>query len=234
MERFSEIVNSMVDLFNKYFYGLFIVCLLSLILFIIYKKIQITDSRKWWTLIYVIKNKLLQIFIQIIIISTPLFFLYKVYDIDLLNVEYVNRYLKIVFTIWIILHFKSGCKLYIRKNRHLIFEDIEHSRDAELIYLSSIENLTTSCEIKFEKIGILKSLAPVALIPLLAGNIIEGKDIKINWNWYTIIFLFILSVYCYSLWKSYYDLKSSKVELNEIKVALLRYNEKNKNRKIEL
>jgi hypothetical protein len=86
--------------------------------------------------------------------------------------------------------------------------------------MNIIERYNANYVIQAEKLGILKSLTPISLLPLIAGYILEGKNIEVNWNWYTIAFFTILVLYLYNLWKCYKNMKFWKLQMVEIQNEL--------------
>ena len=118
------------------------------------------------------------------------------------------------FTIYRIL----GCG--IRENKTYNYTTPEN------IFLKRIDYYQTHYLLEKEKLGILKSLTPISLIPLLAGFLLEGQAIIINWNWYTVIFFGTLSWYFYSLRKNYNNIKLWKYKEIKIKDELRRVQNK--------
>ena len=141
-----------------------------------------------------------------------------------------GRYWKIIFSIWMIKNIFSGKDLY----KELNFDDLlRKTREKKYNYTSpenimvnKIERYNMSYTMQAEKLGILKSLTPISLLPLIAGYVLEGKNISVDWNWYTVAFVSILFVYFYNVWKCYKNMELWKLRIEKVKEELrdMQYN----------
>jgi len=136
----------------------------------------------------------------------------------------LSQYWKIIFSIWIIKCFFSGKKLYEALN---FFEFLRKVRDGEYrhtspenIMISEMERYNSNYTLQVERLGILKSLAPISLLPLIVGYVLEGKNIVVDWNWYTVALFSILFIYFYNVWKCYSNMKFWKIRAGEVQTQL--------------
>lgn len=186
----------------------------------LFSKMKNGTDEKWYSFKYVVLKKLTEMIVLILMILALIIFLNESFFIDTLSVLNVTKYWKIVFSIWMLLNIVSGKRLY----DWLEFGDfLQRVKDGkygyttpEIMILDIIERCNSKYELQKEKLGILKSLTPISVIPLIGGYILEGKKVAVDWNIYTISFFAILIWYFYSLWKCYKDmqlLKRRKLEI---------------------
>ena len=106
------------------------------------------------------------------------------------------------------------------------------------LYCSNFPRMLLTTNIfwkRFSEKDTLKSLAPVSLLPVIAGYIFEGKEMNIDWNSYTIVLIGGLLVYLYSLWKCNRDMEEWKRRGLDIREDLMKveYNKDKPQREVE-
>lgn len=231
MYEITKIVEIILEVYNNFFMGIILATIIALIIiaFNLKKQRDNDENKKWYSYITVIKNEIVQMIVQIIIFVFLIILLKESFYIDILYLFQFNKYWKIFFTLWIVFHLKSAKSLYSRLEFHDFIDNVIDGKysytSPENIYLNSIDEYQMNYELEFEKLGILKSIAPVSLIPLIAGYVLEGKNIIVNWNWYTVAIFIILFIYIYKLWKTYKYLKIWKWKKLQIhkKLRLLQH-----------
>lgn len=226
MIKINEIIKVILDLYNDFFIGILINAIFAFIFIaiILFFKMKQDGDNKWYKFSTVSKKELLQIIMQGIIALFLITFLKESFNIDLVRLLQIETYWKVIVGVWIVLHLKSGRKLYRNLNFFDFLDNVKSGKyyytSPQNIFLDTIEKYKTYYELEIEKIGVLKSLTPISLVPLLAGYVLEGKDIIVNWNWYTIIFFTILFFYFYSVWKCYKNIRFWKIKILQIKKEL--------------
>lgn len=209
----TEIVLRILEIYNDLFGEIIFMFLLYLAILTLHlsKSKNSVEDNKWNSYCVVFKNEILQMIVQFSIFIFLIFMIKESFNIDIINLFQVDKYCKIWVSLWIGLHFKSGVSFYNRLQFHDFLDKVKDGKysymKSETIYLNYIENYQANYEVEIEKISILKSIAPVSMVPLLAGFVFEGKTINVNWNWFTVIFFLILFMYLYKLWKSFKYLK---------------------------
>jgi len=160
-----------------------------------------------------------------------------IFSINLFVILNVSKYWKIMLSILMICKFRSGKKLYKDVDFRRYLRDVERKKfgynSPENILIGDIERFNLNYELQVERLGILKSMSPISLLPLVAGYVLEGKSIIVNWSWYTIIFYTILLIYFYNIWKCYNNMKIWKNRVWEVQEQLQIINYRAENAKIE-
>lgn len=206
-----------MKLYNNCFGSIVSVILFSLVVigFNLYSKRKNDEDEKWHSYIYVIKKKLTEMIVFAIMIFILIVFLNEAFSIDIWGLLHVSEYWKIIFGIWIIKNICSGKKLYNWFNFNDFLQRVKKgiygNTTPENIMMDLIDRYNSNYILQNEKLGILKSLTPISLIPLMAGYILEGKNITVNWDWYTVAFFTILVLYFYNVWKCYKNMKFWKM-----------------------
>lgn len=222
-----------MKLYNKCFGSIVSVILFSLIAmgFILYSKVKSDGEEKWYSFEYVIKKKLTEMFVFAIMVLILIIFLNETFSIDILVLLHISQYWKFIFSIWVVKNIYSGKKLYDWFNFNDFLQRVKDGkyRDTtpENIMMDIIDRYNSNYILQNEKLGILKSLTPISLIPLVAGYILEGKNITVNWDWYTVVFFAILFLYFYYVWKCYKNMKFWKMRVLEIQKELRQIQYKN-------
>lgn len=94
---------------------------------------------------------------------------------------------------------------------------------SQLEYENALVNCRILTEILTQKIEILKSITPISIISILAPNILEGKNININWNMYTIVFIVISAFVAFLLYSYLKKLCATKQKYAAIEKRLNKY-----------
>lgn len=151
-------------------------------------------------------------------------FVSEIFLINIGEILDIRKYWRVAIGLWVLIRLRSAPKLYRRLNDRDFLRNIKSGEynytTPENIFLELIEEYSVNIEMQIEKMGIMKSLTPISLLPLIAGYVLEGKDIKINWNWFTIAMVAVLLIYLYNLWKCYYDMRFWKFRKIEIQREL--------------
>ncbi len=191
---------------------------------VLYSKKKNDDDKKWYSFREALKREVMQMIAFGFIVYFLMFFLNEAVSINVVELLKLSKWWKIIFGIWIIVHIISGKELYDKLNFNDFLREVKngnHSYTTPVnIFMNIIERYNANYVIQAEKLGILKSLTPISLLPLIAGYILEGKNIEVNWNWYTIAFFTILVLYLYNLWKCYKNMKFWKLQMVEIQNEL--------------
>lgn len=202
-------LDKIINIYNDNFCNIIIV----ISLFFIITGINIVkneNDRKKCNFLFILKENIVKMTVMLILWFAFVIFIKEAFSINIFGLSDFSRYWKILVSIWIAINFVKGKKLYNDLNFYALLEEIKEGENdytsLEHIMLKMIDNYCAGYALEVEKIGILKCLAPISLIPLIAGYIVEGKDIKVNWNWYTVVFFGGLFVYIYNFWKSYKNL----------------------------
>jgi hypothetical protein len=190
----------------------------------LYSKMKGDGDKDWYSFVVVLKREIIQMMALGFIIFFLVYFLNESFSINVVELLQVIKYWKIIFGIWILLHMISGKELYNKINFSDFLQQVKDDKrkftTPEKTFLDIIERYNANYIIQVEKLGILKSLTPISLLPLIVGYIIEGKDISVNWNWYTVVFFAILFLYLYNLWKCYKNMKFWKLYTVEVQKEL--------------
>lgn len=221
-----DIVGRGVNLYNDNFWfiillAIFLLACMALNLY--FNKNSIEDYRLEY-FVYVLKKKFTEMIVFLLIDLFLILFLTKIFYINITGLFHIFGCEKIVLGVWIIVNIFSGRRLY----KKLYFNDfLRKVRRGKYNYMSSkniMLDIFDRCDANYtlqaERLGILKSLAPISLIPLFGGYILEGKDIIINWNWYTMTFFAVLFIYFYNLWMCYKNMKLWKAQLLKVQSEL--------------
>lgn len=199
--------------------------------FSLYSKMKNDGDNKWYNYEYVIKKKLMEMLVFVIMFFILIIFLNEAFSIDILVLLQLSQCWKFIFSIWIAKNICSGKKLYDWLNFNNFMQRVKEGEykyaTPENIMMDIIDSYNSNYILQNEKLGILKSLTPISLIPLIAGYILEGKNITVNWNWYTVAFFAILFLYFYNLWKCYKNMKFWKIRACEIQKELRHIQYKN-------
>lgn len=223
-------IEYIVNLYNKFFWF----AIFGMLILFIYEGIRLhylmneEDDKKWYSFRLVCKQEVGYVLMLVIGIFIFNFFVSGAFSIKVYNYLDIHRYWKIAVGLWIIIRLRSAKILYKELNYKDFLRRVRRGEynytTPENIFLDMIEEYSTNIEMQNEKMGILKSLTPISLLPLIVGYILEGKDIEIDWNWFTVAIVAILVIYLYNLWKCYYDMRFWKLRKIDIQRELREYN----------
>lgn len=230
MKAFWNCINIINELTIGIFAALIIISIFIIINFYINKQY---DIKRWFNLIASIRTDIGKMIVEVILILLFIFFVRWLLNINLITVLKIDAWWKIAVDVFVILHIYSIRKSYKKLAFYDFIDDVKSGKNLvsipKHIFEYEIEKCNLNYEILKERLDVLKTLAPVSLIPLIAGYIIEhGENIKIEWNTYTIIFFVSLCLYiwsmftCFSnmtLWKSrllYLNKELKKIEMQDV------------------
>lgn len=166
-------------------------------------------NRRTYTII--VKKQLIEISILACFSGLVINGLKEMFVVDILEMVSVWQYLKFVLTIILLKSFFEGKRLYNGIGYMNIIEKIKSGKSwyksPENGLIEEIKRSKLNYTLEKEKLEILKNFAPVSLIPLIGGYVLEGKNINLDWNVSTIFFVIILAVYICSVWKCYRNIK---------------------------
>lgn len=185
------------------------------------------SENKFISVQVVIKRELIQMLVEIIGVIMLMLFLKSAFEIDVIKLLKVSELWKVFLGIYAIFHIRSGhrsCKLLDQSDFLRKVKRGEYSHTTpENIFQDLIDDYQTNYEMAIEKLNILKAMAPVSLIPIIAGVVLQGNILVINWNWYTVIFFGALLFYFFSIWKSFRNIRFWKNEKSKMGAELRNY-----------
>ncbi len=227
MEKIVNAILFLKDIYNSIFGVIFIsiglLLLFSLMVYCRLKRMNKTYNKRWDTYVAAVKKEALRMIAEFVVISMLLILIQDSFNIDILDFIR-NETWKLIIGFWFIFHIKNGRSIYKYVNRELLLDEIEKGQNPSLQFELMIKQYQNNYDLELEKLGILKSLAPVSLVPLIAGFILENK--KISLNAYTIIFFCILFLYIYELWKCYDTLRFWKSRKRKVEERIMNLKEK--------
>lgn len=246
----NELLNTfttILEFYNNYFWHLIeIMIFFSIfILFVLFvlDKSHLLKSQKIFTFYHLLSREFMQISAELAFTLPFLLIIKESFGIDLLKISPIEESSKLIIGIWLLGHIKSALYTEKQLNFNKNLEIIENSEDdyskAKLKYLNIIKQYKTCYNLEIEKLGILKSIAPIYL-PIAVSFLFDNEKVDINWNNYTIIVLGCTFYYLYKYWKCYDKLKYLSFKRLEVEKKLAEFNLKNrkkvilKQRKIKL
>lgn len=239
-------LTTILEFYNNYLWPfvaliIFFLILILIILFVLDKKHFLNNQI--YTFYHLISREFMQILAEFAFTLSFLIIIKESFGIDLLKISPFEESLKLIIGIWFWRHIKSARYTQRQLNFDKNLEMIENSGDdyskAKVKYLSIIKQYKTFYNLEIEKLGILKSIAPIYL-PIAVSFLFDNEKVDINWNNYTIIVLGCTFYYLYKYWKCYDKLKYLSFKRLEVEKKLAEFNLKNrkkvilKQRKIKL
>ncbi len=219
-------IEKAISLYNDCF-GLFLVFVIGgfiIIGIMLYIKMKNEDNLKWYSFLCVIKKKLFEMVCFVSMVWILIVFLNDSFSIDILRLLNARKYWKIIFSVWVVGNVCSGKRLYDWLNYTDFLDKVKDGkypyRSPEKIMLDMLDRYNAKYLLQTERLGILKSLTPICLMPLIAGYVLEGKNVNVDWNWYTVAFFAILFFYFFNVWKCYKNMQFLKERLIEIQKKL--------------
>lgn len=218
-------LERVLKIYNDSFWNILLIIIAYFVIvgmFLYFKK-QTDENDAWYTFGNVIKRKLAESFVLILMTMCVITILNDAFSINVLSLINISQSWKIFVGIWLGISIVSGKKFYDKCWFRRNLNEIKYGECkvyAEIIMLDEINRYEAQYMLQKEMLGILKNLTPVSLIPLVAGYILEDKDIKVDWNWYTIAFVVVLFVYFFALWKCYSNMKFFKLRVVEVQSEL--------------
>lgn len=220
-----EFLNSFINVYNNLFF--IILAIIFIVLFGIgfnFHSRKNDSDEKWGAFIYVIKKKFLELMMIVVLFAVLIYFVNNIFSISIFQISNILYYSKIIIGIILMKIVSSGKHLYSELNYINFLQQVKKGKYSYTTPNNILTDLKSryhmNYELQVERLGILKSMTPISLTPLIAGYIIEGKEINVNWNTYTIIFFSLILVYIYSMWRCYSDIRLWKLREFEIEKEL--------------
>lgn len=232
--RKKTIMNKIIDIGGKLlniFNSIFVLLLFSIILVIVIKGITVflnndkNKKKEFRVALHIGFKKIIE---QIIAFSVLCSIINVCIEVSIIRFLVDYRLIKLLIGSVGIYDFRYGYKAYGRIRFDDFLDDIEDGEYAYFPTRQEYENLIVdyqvSSELVKEKLEIIKSLTPISIIPVIAGYVLKGEDIVVNWNGCTIVFVLIIILFVWFLYDNYKKLciircKCAEVEkrLNKIK-----------------
>lgn len=226
MKSIYESISTLIKIYNKNCIWILLIVILMCVVKAFELKKTKEDDKRWYSYVAVLKHEAFLAVIQMVIIIILMIFVLESFNIDVLKLINLDKYLKIILGVWITLHLRTGVTLYQKLNFSDFVDEVKSGKynytTPENIFLDLINGYQINYEMELEKLGIFKAMAPVSLIPLLVGYILDGNSIKIDWNWYTLIIVGSLFLYICALCRSYRNVKVWKVKKLDLENELRR------------
>lgn len=188
-----------------------------------------------------IKNEVEKVIVQFLIATVIMWMLNRVFSIDISYYINIGKYWKLIAGVCVAFRTKSGIELFRRLQR---LRERRRIKDGEYKYLPPEKILTheiewwdAQYELQGKRMDILKGLSPISILPLIAGYILEGTELIVDWKWCIGGYALGMAVYAYSLWKCYNDMREAKWKKSECRQDLLEVeyeNEKTQDTKIKV
>lgn len=194
----------------------------------IYNTYQNSDKNKRLSLKTAVKIGIKNFFEKLIFLAALWLIMLMYLQIDILDFLLKHSLIAMSFLITVALSTYRGYTTY----HDLRFDDFldEIGRNtyncnaSYLKYENTLVDHQRSVEILTQKIDIVKLIAPISIITILAPNILEGKNINLKWNSHTIIFIAISTFLIFFLFSCLRNLHREKRKcaaiqerLNELK-----------------
>lgn len=177
-------------------------------------------EKKWFNFWFVLKRKFVETVITAVIMGgCVLFFINILQMID--KMLFWKSY-EFFVEICTIANICSGKKLYDGLNHCDYLDEIKEGKynyssiTPKDIFRGMLERYRANYDLEIELLGILKSLTPISILPLVVGYIFEGKNIVFSWNIYTGMLVIILLFYFVKMWKVYRTIKILKIRELEV------------------
>lgn len=223
MNGFLDIGRKVLKIYNNTFFALIIVLIFCVILkgMLIYKDNDQNKKMTFRVALHIGLKKLAEqvsaFFVLCVIINMCI-------DIDIFHVLLEQKLIKLLvggiaaYDLW------YARKAYGRLRVDDFLYDIEEGKYAysptQLEYENLIIDYKKSMELVSEKLSIIKSLTPISIVTVIAGYVLKGEDIVVNWNGCTIIFVLIIILFIWSLYDNYKKLCNIKCKCAEVEKRL--------------
>lgn len=172
-----------------------------------------------------IKNEVKKVIVQVIIVAVIMCVLARMFAINISYYMNIDKWWKLVVGVCALFRTKSGIDFFRRlqrlcKRRRVKAGEYKYL-PPEKILIHEIEWWDAQYELQGKRMDILKSLSPISILPLIAGYILEGTELIVDWKWCIGGYAFGIAVYAYSLWKCYNDMCEAKRKKAECRQDLL-------------
>ena len=227
MDKLIDIGDKVLNIYNSSFNLL----ILFIIIGIIIKGISVyqeNDKNKKMTFRVTLHIGLKKLTEQIIVFVVLQFIISVCIDVSILHLLFEYSLLKLLVGSVAIYDLRYAYKAYGRLRFDDFLDDIEDGKYAYCPTKQEYENLIIDYQASYdlikEKLAIIKSLTPISVITVIAGYVLDGEDMTINWHGRTIVFVLTIILFVWSLYDNYKKLciirhKFAEVEkrLNKIK-----------------
>lgn len=227
MYKLIDIGEKALNIYNNIFTILFI----SILFWVVIKVMTIyqdNDKNKKMTFRVALNIGFKKLIEQLIAFGALCFIINMCIEISIFHLLLEYRLIKVLIGSVVVYDLWYTHKAYGRLRYDDFLDDIENGKYAycptQLEYENLIIHYQMSVELIKEKLGIIKSLTPISVITVIAGYVLKGEDIVVNWNGCTIIFVLIIILFIWSLYDNYKKLCDIKHKCLEVEKRL------NKNR----
>lgn len=218
---------SFLDIYNEWF-NLIIFGPICYLIFVggrFYFNRDINYS-KWNNLTLAIQNTVSDVLVSLLFIVIVYITLTKVLNIDVLFALNFDKTWRALVSIFMLNHVKLAIDRF-KRYEHFDYRRYFRERYGDDRYILELKKEIIIYEsyltIEKEKFDYLKNIAPIPLVSLFAGFLLQGKHINIDWNSYTILFCFFIGYYCYRSYQSFRTIRSIvnkklniQIELNDV------------------
>lgn len=234
----EDLLENIIMIYSNCFWGVFFLVIAYLVFvgITLYLKKKDESEKGWDNYIFVVKKKVIEVLFGTFLLLIILVFWNEIFPVNPFTLLKPALYWKILFGVWMITNIISGKKLYCELNFREYLREVRKGAyqytTPENILMGEMEHCNLIYTLQTERLGILKSLTPISLIPLIAGYILKGKNITVDWNWYTVVFFAMIIIYFYNVWKCYSDMKFWKKRAWKIQEELRNMHVKKKSQRI--
>lgn len=226
MDKLIDVATQVLKIYNN----LFVLLIFAIILCIAIKGIMVfRDNNEKMTFRVALHIGFKKLIEQITVFVVLYFIINVCMEISVFRLLDEHKLIKLLIGCIMIYDTRYGYKAYGRLRFDDFLDDIENGKYAYCPTHQEYENLIidyqASSELIKEKLGIIKSLTPISIITVIAGYVLKGEDIVVNWSGCTIVFVLIIILFVWSLYDNYKKLctirrKCAEVEkrLNKVKV----------------
>lgn len=216
-------MKNFLEYYNKLFLFLLGMMLIGLTVYGVYLHFQKNENFYYFRV--VVKREIEKVIVQVLITIVMVLGMREAFKIDISYYIDVDVWWRIILGGCIVWRLKSGNRFYRRlqrlRERRRVKSGEYNFLSPEKILVHEIEWWEAEYELQGKRMEILKSLTPLSILPLIAGYILEGKDLIVDWKWCIGIYLFGVAMYIYFLWKCYYDMRESMRKKSECRHDLL-------------
>lgn len=197
-------VLEMRDAFLMRYEESFLMLLVIVALYVIYIIYKLSKVNEWDKddIVYSLKYELEKMLVEFLLVVFLIWLVYAVFDIDILEKINIKTYGKLIFGIWLVIHLYQFHDSIKHWNRNKYIKNVNKGKyldPPELIFAEQIKRYKVYIDLQKEKISILKSYTPMALIVLIIGRLLDGADVNI----YIIIFFGCTFSYGYYVWRQF-------------------------------
>lgn len=222
-ESLVGIFEKALNLYNNLFFVIIIIIIIAVLIkgFAIFSD---NNENKKITFRVTLHSGFEKLIEQIIVFIVLCFIINMCIEINVINLLLEYGLIKIIIGGIAVYDLCYSYKVYGRLRFDDFLDDIEDGKYMYSPTQSEYENLIidykTSIELIKEKLGIIKSLTPISVITVIAGYVLEGEDIVINWNGCTIVFVIFIILCIWAIYDNFKKLCNIKLKLAEVEKRL--------------